>query len=69
MGVREKRLQSCKGCEAFYEKGLYKTRKNTGVLFFMSCLRRKVWVLADKGIYGRLNRRPSTDIRRWFRRD
>ena len=39
---------------AFYEKGLYKTRKNTGVLFFISILERKVWVLADKGIYGKI---------------
>ncbi len=35
---------------AFYEKGLHKTRKNTGVLFFISLLERKVWVLADSGI-------------------
>lgn len=39
---------------AFYEKGLYKTRKNTGVLFFISILERKVWVLADKGIYEKI---------------
>ena len=39
---------------AFYEKGLYKTRKNTGVLFFLSILERKVWVLADKGIYEKI---------------
>lgn len=35
---------------AFYEKGLYRTKQNTGVLFFISRLERKVWVLADKGI-------------------
>ncbi|HQH44151.1 MAG TPA: hypothetical protein PLJ17_10295 [Syntrophorhabdaceae bacterium] len=35
----------------FYEKGLYKTRDNTGVLFFISLLERKVWVIADKGIH------------------
>ena len=35
---------------AFYEKELYKTKKNTGVLFFISLFERKVWVLADKGI-------------------
>jgi len=35
---------------AFYEKGLYKTRQNTGILFFLSILEHKVWVLADKGI-------------------
>lgn len=39
---------------AFYEKGLYKTGKNTGVLFFISILERKVWVLADKGIYEKI---------------
>lgn len=42
--VRERALR------AFYEKGLYKTKQNTGVLFFISMLERKVWVLADKGI-------------------
>lgn len=40
---------------AFYEKGLYKTRKNTGVLFFISIFERKVWVLADKGIYEKID--------------
>jgi len=39
---------------AFYEKGLYKTKKNTGVLFFLSLLERKVWVLADKGIHDKI---------------
>lgn len=39
---------------AFYEKGLYRTRQNTGVLFFISRLERKVWVLADKGINERI---------------
>lgn len=43
--VRRRALQ------AFYEKGLYKTHRHTGVLFFLSLLERKVWVLADKGIY------------------
>lgn len=40
--------------QAFYEKGLYKTRGNTGVLFFLSLLEHKVWVLADKGIYEKI---------------
>ena len=40
--------------KAFYEKGLYKTARNTGVLFFISILERKVWVLADKGIYEKI---------------
>jgi len=40
---------------AFYEKGLYKTRENSGVLFFLSLLERKVWVLADVGIYKKID--------------
>jgi putative membrane protein len=40
--------------KAFYEKGLYKTKQNTGVLFFISILERKVWVLADKGIHEKI---------------
>ena len=56
IGVRKKeeavRLRAERG---FFEKGLYKTKKNTGVLFFLSLLERKVWVLADKGIYEKMN--------------
>jgi len=40
---------------AFFERGLYRTKKNTGVLFFVSLLERKVWVLADKGIYEKMD--------------
>jgi len=40
---------------AFFERGLYRTKKNTGVLFFLSLLERKVWVLADKGIYEKMD--------------
>jgi putative membrane protein len=39
---------------AFYEKGLYKTRDESGVLFFVSLFEHKVWVLADKGIYEKI---------------
>ncbi|HXX57837.1 MAG TPA: TPM domain-containing protein [Thermodesulfovibrionales bacterium] len=39
---------------AFYEKGLYKTRKNTGILFFISLFERKVRVLADSGIHEKI---------------
>ncbi|MGC2062208.1 MAG: hypothetical protein WA610_04465 [Thermodesulfovibrionales bacterium] len=51
--------------KGFYEKGLYRTRDNTGVLFFISILEHKVWVLADKGINSKihqetLNRFAST---------
>lgn len=41
---------------AFYDKELYRTRDETGVLFFLSLFERKVWVLADKGIYSRISR-------------
>jgi len=40
---------------AFFEKGLYKTKKKTGVLFFLSLLERKIWILADKGIYEKMD--------------
>jgi putative membrane protein len=46
--VRERAVRS------FYEKELYNTRDDTGVLFFISLLEHKVWVLADKGIYSRI---------------
>jgi putative membrane protein len=39
---------------AFYDKGLYKTKGHTGVLFFLSLLERKVWVLADRGIHEKI---------------
>jgi putative membrane protein len=46
--VRERALT------AFVEKGLHKTREHTGVLFFLSLLERRVWVLADQGIYQKI---------------
>ena len=39
----------------FFEKGLHKTKRSTGVLFFLSLLERKIWVLADKGIYEKMD--------------
>lgn len=42
--VRERALA------AFYEKGLYRTREETGILIFISLLERKVWILGDRGI-------------------
>lgn len=35
---------------AFYEKGLYRTRDETGILVFLSLLEHKVWILGDRGI-------------------
>lgn len=40
--------------QAFYAKGLHKTRDASGVLFFLSLFERKVWVLADQGIYQKI---------------
>ena len=56
IGVRRKEEAVRQRAErVFFEKGLYKTRKNTGVLFFLSLLERKIWVLADKGIYEKMD--------------
>jgi putative membrane protein len=35
---------------AFFEKRLYKTRDENGILIFISLLERKVWILDDRGI-------------------
>jgi putative membrane protein len=42
--VRERALR------AFYEKGLYRTREETGILIFISLLEHKVWIIGDRGI-------------------
>ena len=52
---RRERAVKERAVKAFYEKGLYKTKENTGMLFFLSLLERKVWVLADKGIHGKIH--------------
>lgn len=51
---RKNRVVRERAVRAFHEKGLYKTKKNTGVLFFLSLLERKVWVLADRGIHEKI---------------
>jgi putative membrane protein len=56
--VGKARLQRAvkeRALRAFYEEGLYKTKEQSGVLFFLSLLERKVWVLADKGIHTRIH--------------
>jgi putative membrane protein len=56
LGVRRKEAAvRRRALQAFYEKGLYRTHLNTGVLFFLSLLERKVWVLADKGIHQKMD--------------
>ncbi len=54
---KKERAVKKRAVNVFYEKGLYKTKKNTGVLFFLSLLERKVWVLADKGIYEKIEQK------------
>lgn len=35
---------------AFYEKELYRTKDETGILIFISLFEHKVWILGDRGI-------------------
>ncbi|HEY6873422.1 MAG TPA: TPM domain-containing protein [Geobacteraceae bacterium] len=42
--VRERAIR------AFFEKKLYKTRDENGILIFVSILERKVWILGDRNI-------------------
>ncbi len=49
---------------AFYDKGLYQTRDDTGVLFYISLFERKVWVLADKGIYEKIEQEKLQEYAR-----
>ena len=52
--AREQKAVQERALKAFYEKGLYKTKENTGILFFISILEHKVWVIADKGIHEKI---------------
>lgn len=59
--VGKKRLNEAvrnRAVKAFFEKGLYRTREETGVLIFISLLERKVWILGDRGINARI--RPES---------
>jgi putative membrane protein len=49
---------------AFFERGLYKTRENTGVLFFLSLLERRARVLADRGIYQKMDQEKLNQFAR-----
>lgn len=49
---------------AFYEKGLYRTRDETGILIFLSLLEHKVWILADRGINTRIPHDEWQDLAR-----
>jgi putative membrane protein len=72
IGIQRKEEAVRRGAErAFFERGLYKTKKNTGVLFFLSLLERKIWILADKGIYEKMSQetldRFAGDVSRGIR--
>lgn len=47
--VRERAIR------AFFEKQLYRTRDETGILIFISILEHKVWILGDRGINKRID--------------
>lgn len=49
------RLRAIRG---FFEKRLYRTQDETGILIFMSLLEHKVWILGDRGINARID--PAT---------
>jgi putative membrane protein len=47
--VRERSIR------AFHQHGLHNTVDETGILFLISLLEKKVYILADKGIYQKIN--------------
>jgi len=54
----KKRLEEAvreRAIRAFFEKGLYRTRGETGILIFISILEHKVWILGDRGINQRID--------------
>ncbi len=53
-GRRIEEIVSERALRAFYEKGLYRTRDETGILIFISLLERRVWILGDRGINTRI---------------
>lgn len=46
--VRERAVRT------FYEKGLYRTKGETGILIFISIFEHKVWILGDRGINAKI---------------
>ncbi|MBC7961336.1 MAG: TPM domain-containing protein [Steroidobacteraceae bacterium] len=56
--VGKKRLEEAvreRAIRAFFEKKLYRTREETGILIFISTLEHKVWILGDRGINNRID--------------
>jgi putative membrane protein len=44
-----------KSVQTFYKYGLYKTSDATGILILISLLEKKVFVMADKGVYAKIS--------------
>lgn len=38
----------------FFQRGVHNTTEQTGILIFISLLERKVWILGDRGIHGKI---------------
>jgi putative membrane protein len=38
----------------FWQKGIYRTREETGVLIYVSVFERRVWVLGDRGVNAKI---------------
>jgi len=53
-GRRMDEAVKARAVRAFYEKGLYRTRHETGILILISIFERKVWILGDRGINARI---------------
>jgi putative membrane protein len=51
---RQREAVSERALAAFYQKGLYRTKEESGILIFISVLERKVWILGDRGINERI---------------
>jgi putative membrane protein len=51
-----------KAMTAFFEQGLYKTRDATGILFLISLLEKRVFILADKGIYEKIKQKKLDEF-------
>lgn len=65
--VGRKRVQEAvreRAVRAFYEKGLYRTRDETGILIFLSLLEHKVWILGDRGIDRKIPHEEWQDLAR-----
>jgi putative membrane protein len=65
--IDQKRLMHAvreRAVRAFFEKRLYKTRDENGILIFVSLLERKVWILGDRGIDRKIPHETWLDMAR-----